>query len=245
MCVSRMKYADILNMVGLQKIGKRPSTVIRHILKYGSVTTEDLEKKYGYKHPPRAIRDVKELGIPIVKTSTKSSDGKTIAEYRIVTLEEIVQKGGRMPFPKDFKKEISTRSQCMICGIILAGRYLQIDHKVPFHILGDVVDREPSNFMLLCGTCNRTKSWSCEHCDNWNKKDIDVCKTCYWGNPEVHTHVATTNLRRIDIIWAGDEMEVYDWLVYSANNSHGDLRDYIKSSLKSLCDDEQSSRDTK
>ena len=77
----RITHTDILNMVGRKKIGKRPSIVIEHILKYGSVTTEDLEKKYGYKHPPRAIRDVKELGIPIVKTSAKSSDGKTIAEY--------------------------------------------------------------------------------------------------------------------------------------------------------------------
>lgn len=235
----RITHTDILNMVGRKKIGKRPSIVIEHILKYGSVTTEDLEKKYGYKHPPRAIRDVKELGIPIVKTSTKSSDGKTIAEYQIVSLDEIVKKGGRMPFPKDFKKRISSRSQCMVCGIILADRYLQIDHRVPFHVLGDVIDREVTNFMLLCGSCNRTKSWSCEHCENWNKKNIDVCKTCYWGSPERHTHTATRDLRRIDITWVGDETEVYDWLIKDANNRRQNPRDYIKAGLKLLCDGDQ------
>ena len=37
---------------------KRPKTVIDHILKHGFITTEELEQKYGYKHPPRAARDV-------------------------------------------------------------------------------------------------------------------------------------------------------------------------------------------
>ena len=239
--MSGIKYVDILSMVGRQKIGKRPSIVIQHILKYGSVTTEDLEKKYGYKHPPRAIRDVKELGIPIIKTSTKSSDGKTIAEYQITTLEEIIKKGGRMPFPKNFKKRISARSRCMICGINLAWRYLQIDHKVPFHVLGDIVDREPASFMLLCGTCNRTKSWSCEHCDNWNKKDIDVCKSCYWGSPERHTHIATNDIRRIDITWEGEETEVYDRLIQSADNKQRNPREHIKACLSLLCGGEQGS----
>ena len=234
-----MKYSDILNMTGRKKIGKRPATVIRHILQHGSVTTEDLETKYGYKHPPRAIRDVKDLGIPIVKTSTKSSDGKTIARYQIDSLVEIIKKGGRMPFPKDFKKRVSTRSHCMVCGIELAERYLQIDHRIPFHVLGDVVDREPLNFLLLCGSCNRTKSWSCEHCDNWNQKDTDVCRTCYWGNPDEHTHVATRDLRRIDIAWEGDETAIYDWLSLCAKNTQVSLRDHIKTRLKLLRDDEQ------
>jgi hypothetical protein len=44
--------------------GKRPKTVIDHILKHGHITTEELKNKYGYDHPPRAARDVRELGIP-------------------------------------------------------------------------------------------------------------------------------------------------------------------------------------
>lgn len=43
---------------------KRPKTVIDHILKYGQITTEELKEKYGYNHPPRAVRDVRESGIP-------------------------------------------------------------------------------------------------------------------------------------------------------------------------------------
>jgi len=50
---------------------KRPRTVIQHLLKHGSITTVELTKLYGYEHPPRAIRDVRELGIPVVRYSVK------------------------------------------------------------------------------------------------------------------------------------------------------------------------------
>ena len=32
-------------------------------MQYGFVTTEQLKEIYGYNHPPRAARDVRELGI--------------------------------------------------------------------------------------------------------------------------------------------------------------------------------------
>lgn len=62
---------DKLNAV----TSKRPRTVIQHILKHGYITTEELENQYGYQHAPRAARDVRELGIPLVTYYVKSSDG--------------------------------------------------------------------------------------------------------------------------------------------------------------------------
>lgn len=44
---------------------KRPKTVIRHILKHGFITTQELKERYGYNHPPRAAREVKEHEIPL------------------------------------------------------------------------------------------------------------------------------------------------------------------------------------
>lgn len=44
---------------------KRPKTVIDHILEHGFITTEELKETYGYNHPPRAVRDVREHGIPL------------------------------------------------------------------------------------------------------------------------------------------------------------------------------------
>ena len=65
-----------------QVVAKRPKTVIDHILKHGSVTTEELKDKYGYNHPPRAVRDVKEYGIPIEMFRVEGGDGRKIAAYR-------------------------------------------------------------------------------------------------------------------------------------------------------------------
>lgn len=61
---------------------KRPRTVIEHILKHGQITTEELQTTYGYNHPPRAIRDVRELGIPLETFRVASTDGRSIAAYR-------------------------------------------------------------------------------------------------------------------------------------------------------------------
>lgn len=61
---------------------KRPRTVIDHILKHGSITTEELKEKYGYNHPPRAARDVKEQGIPLEMFRVVGSDGQKIGAYR-------------------------------------------------------------------------------------------------------------------------------------------------------------------
>ncbi len=68
------KIKKIITMVK----GKRVLAVINHIEKHGLVTTEDLEKM-GYIHPPRAVRDVRENGVPIKTIRVKRKDGKSIA----------------------------------------------------------------------------------------------------------------------------------------------------------------------
>ena len=61
---------------------KRPKAVIDHILQYGFITTEDLKEIYGYNHPPRAARDVREHGIPLETFRVVGSDSRKIAAYR-------------------------------------------------------------------------------------------------------------------------------------------------------------------
>ena len=55
---------------------KRAKTVIDHVLKHGFITTEQLKNKYGYDHPPRAIRDVKEYGIQLEMYRVAGSHGR-------------------------------------------------------------------------------------------------------------------------------------------------------------------------
>jgi hypothetical protein len=90
---------------------KRAKIVIDHILKHGFITTEDLEKTYGYNHPPRAARDVREAGIPLETFKAKSANGKSIAAYRFGDLSKIRNNrvDGRQIFSKEFKKSLNTR----------------------------------------------------------------------------------------------------------------------------------------
>ena len=61
--------------------GKRPRAVIDHILKHGQITTEELKETYGYNHPPRAARDVRECGVPLKTIRVTGSDGRKIGAY--------------------------------------------------------------------------------------------------------------------------------------------------------------------
>ena len=55
---------------------KRPKTVIDHILTHGHITTDELKSQYGYNHPPRAARDVRERGIPLETFRVVGPDGR-------------------------------------------------------------------------------------------------------------------------------------------------------------------------
>lgn len=216
---------------------RRARIVIDHILNHGFITTEDLEKTYGYNHPPRAARDVREAGIPLETFKIKSQDGKSIAAYKFGNLESLQTNrvAGRILFSKEFKQSlfVACNGRCQICNGHFEERYLQVDHKVPYEVSGDIADRDPKDFMLLCGSCNRAKSWSCEHCDNWKSgKEPQICMCCYWGSPGDYNHIAMEQIRRLDLQWKGKEIEYYDALKAIANTNNVDLPEFIKQVLK-------------
>jgi hypothetical protein len=215
--------------------GKRSRVVIEHILQHGFITTEDLEKIYGYNHPPRAVRDVREQGVPIETFSVKNSEGRTIAAYRFGSFQAR-RMTGRHTFSKAFKNQLLARhgERCSICAIIYGN--LQIDHRVPYEIGGDVHsdERELQDYMLLCGSCNRAKSWACEHCQNWLvDKNPKICQSCYWASPQAYTHIAKHAVHRLDIVWTENETAVYERLKRQADAQGKSLADYIKHILES------------
>jgi len=213
---------------------KRAKVVIDHILKYGFITTEDLETTYGYNHPPRAARDVREAGIPLETFKVKSNNNKSIAAYRFGDIADLQKNRieGRIIFPKELKKQLYKicKGHCFICNGLFEERYLQVDHRVPYQVNGDLDnDRKIEHFMLLCGSCNRAKSWSCEHCDNWKGvKNPEICMHCYWGNPENYNHIATKEIRRLDIQWSSEEVKYYDAIKIIAEQDKIELPDFVK-----------------
>ena len=214
---------------------KRPKTVIDHILKHGFITTQELKDQYGYNHPPRAVRDVKELGIPVEMFRVKGSDGRKIAAYRFGDPRKTRtgKQAGRTVLSKKLKERLVARhgEQCAIYLEAFPGRELQIDHRIPFAIQGDVPGAEPNldDYMRLCGSANRAKSWSCERCVNWLKlKKPEICRRCYWAFPEDYSHVAMREARRADILWTGAEVESCERLKRRTLELQKNIPEYVK-----------------
>lgn len=216
--------------------GKRARLVVDLILKQGYVTTEDL-KDQGYDHPPRAIKDVTDQGLPLVRSWTKSREGRKIARYQFGDPKEIRHDrlGGRQVFSQKFKKDLLENygNKCFICSATLEARYLQIDHRVPYEVAGESDPGNKKAYMPLCGSCNRAKSWSCEHCENWQtKKDSALCLTCYWASPDDYAHVALVQMRRIDITWNEQEVSEFDKLQHDASKTGEHLPEFVKNALR-------------
>ena len=218
-------------------VARRPRTVINHILEYGQITTEELKDVYGYNHPPRAIRDVRERGIPIETFRVSGSDGRSIAAYRFGDPSQVraTQLSGRTAFSAGIKEAL-IREYGPRCNIYLEEfpvRDLQIDHRIPFEVAGDIeASGRADDYMLLCASANRAKSWSCENCQNWQAKETSICRSCYWAFPENYNHIAMNEIRRLDIIWAGKETEEYEAMNDAAQLTRQTLPEYVKEVLR-------------
>jgi len=220
---------------------KRPKTVIEHILKHGHITSEELKNIYNYDHPPRAVRDVRENGIPIKTEYTKGSGGRRIASY-IFDLDSFKNGGvqkreGRTVLSKKIKDSLIKKygSKCFIYLEPMDESQLQIDHRIPFEVKGDDSTKENNvdDFMLLSPSANRAKSWSCEHCANWQgEKNLEICTSCYWAYPENYEHVAMCPVRKISLLWQGEEIGVYEKLKKEASSQGKELPSYVKDVLK-------------
>ncbi|MBR1766912.1 MAG: HNH endonuclease [Bacteroidales bacterium] len=223
-----MKYSrEILDKLD-SVTAKRPKTVIQHILEHGYVTTEELETLYGYKHAPRAARDVREQGIPLKMYRVKSSDGRSIGAYRFGDLsrigDSISKENGRTVLSKALKSALIEKygSKCFIYSQPLDERLLQIDHRIPYEIGGEQNDNI-EHYMLLSPSANRAKSWTCEHCPNWEKKDPSFCVGCFWAYPETHTHIAGKQQRQIIVSFTGNEIEDYNGLINLVGTENAEL----------------------
>lgn len=219
---------------------KRPKTVIDHILEHGHITTEELKERYGYNHPPRAIRDVKEHGIPLETFRVTGGDGRKIAAYRFgnFSSQRFKKLAGRTGLSRKIKDALIGKYGCK-CFIYLEAtdeKQLQIDHRIPYEVDGDGAeesDLDPEQFMLLSGSANRAKSWSCGHCENWNiLKDRTICLSCYWAYPENYSHIATRQIRRLDLVWEGEAIAQYENLKTEAALLGQEIPELVKNIIE-------------
>ena len=209
------QFLDMLKNV----TAKRPYTVIQHILKHGYITTEELKTIYGYNHPPRAARDVREYGIPLETFRLTASDGRKIGAYRfgnIDTLQSSLAKSsGRTVLSKALKQALIERygAKCFIYLEEMNESVLQVDHRIPYEIAGEQDEKNLEAFMILSPSANRAKSWTCEHCENWINKNPHFCLRCFWAYPEQYDHVAGKYEKVVSVVFTGNEIEDYNRLI--------------------------------
>ncbi|MDR3280798.1 MAG: hypothetical protein LBT23_09820 [Synergistaceae bacterium] len=209
------EFLDLLNSIE----AKRPRTVIQHILKHGYISSQELKDLYGYNHPPRAVRDVREYGIPLITYRIEGSDGRKIAAYKLgdpSDVKHMLSKvAGRTALSKILKQALIDKhgAKCFIYYEPVDENLLQVDHRIPYEIGGEQDEDNVEAYMLLCPSANRAKSWTCEHCENWKIKDVSFCAKCFWAYPENYGHIAGNNQRIISIVFTGDEIEDYKRLI--------------------------------
>lgn len=201
---------------------KRPKTVIQHILEYGHITSQELKDVYGYNHPPRAIRDVREHGIPVETYRVLGNDGRSIAAYKFgdtTNIKKPLSKAaGRTVLSKVLKQALIEKydAKCFIYLEEMDEVVLQVDHRIPYEIGGEQCEVDIDYFMLLSPSANRAKSWTCEHCENWKRKDCEFCMRCFWAHPESYDHIAGKFEKAVSIIFSGNEIEDYNKLIQLA-----------------------------
>lgn len=227
------KYKELLEI-----LGKRPRTVLEIILREGSVSTYKLGE-LGYDQPPRAAMDLKDAGVKLITSYGKHpKSGARMAIYSLADENAEVQGSGkgRRAFPKALRKKVLDRfiNKCSLCGEEYDPAVLQLDHRIPYIVAGDPKEFDPDDFQPLCASHQRSKSWACEHCQNREAKEINVCRSCYWAFPDSdYTHIATITERRTDVTWKGNkDGETYRRLRLLATRQGISIPEVIKSLVK-------------
>ena len=178
---------------------------------------------------------MREQGIPLETFRVTGSDGRSIGAYRFDDPRKarFSRLHGRTVFAKKLKRQLIEKdgARCAIYLEEFDPRGLQIDHRVPFEVVGDApeISDDPETYMLLSGSANRAKSWSCEHCVNWlDLRKAEICQRCYWAFPESYDHIAMRQVRRVDISWSGEEIGIYERLKERTLELQKGLPAYIK-----------------
>ena len=119
-------------------------------------------------------------------------------------------KEGRKNFTKADKIELckTHSNRCFFCRGVFAGNELQIDHKIPYELAGNTEYEKFGRDALipLCASCNRSKSWGCEGCDNFIIKEHKNCETCYWVNPDTYEHIAMRESLHLNVVFEKGEL---------------------------------------
>ena len=213
---------------------KQARIVLDHIAKNGSITTEEL-KNIGYEHPPRARMDALDLGFPIVTKRVKNSVGKSIGAYSFDLSRPLddPSRMGRLALPKLEREAILDKAErkCQLCG---AEHDLQVDHRVPYQVAGEALKDSKEPYMVLCGSCNRKKSWPASTARTlWNQAGREVPIVLLGESREPHACRDIAYTSRGHLIWQGEETRSFDDFRSKCKNEGKSIEAGIKEMMRS------------
>jgi 5-methylcytosine-specific restriction endonuclease McrA len=212
---------------------RRARFVLDYIVEHGHITADDIQRA-GYREHRRAVMDCRDLGFPIINSRVRSPQGGTVGAWTLDPDGTVGGRAGRRQYPRAFRLLLLARAngRCEVCGAPQADRNLQIDHRIPFEIDPGSGELVPDEYQMLCGSCNRTKSRTCEtDCPNWQARDPEVCRTCMWASPDDYQHIATIPRRQVTLTWVGDDVGVYDELRAAAESAGEDVTTFLRRRL--------------
>lgn len=111
---------------------------------------------------------VSPLSSPLLNCSHRGGDAVAMARFMRAPL---LFREGRSPlWPAKRRAHLKLQPSCAACG----GRvYLQVHHKVPFHI-DPKLELEPDNLITLCEAPSRLCHYRCGHSFDWAAFNPDV-----------------------------------------------------------------------
>jgi hypothetical protein len=179
-------------------MGKSARFVRNLLLRQGYTTTAQVRVQYD----PVAIFDLSRLGVPL-KSERIRENGRGSKRY-MLDPEAFSQKVERRDFltPAGRKRLCSMYSnKCAICGYFSSYYILQVDHRVPFSLVGNSLMRSEgfASLQPLCPSCNSAKENACTDCVI-STKDFECCRTCYWAYPNKYEHIATRIEQRLTLV---------------------------------------------
>ena len=190
---------------------------------------------------PRAIRDLKGHGIPIIsleRINVPQSKSK-VSQYALGDAKDIEanQKYGRQYNPSGMKRRLARLhgSVCVFCGKHLEPKERELDHKLPIEIFGELSPAErlnPDNYQLVCRNCNRLKREATSHGAFDDKQDgIDAVKSNYWYDPTQYRKNKDDGLYNQSIVvWKNNaDVQTYSQIKRYSKENNQDFQDTLKS----------------
>lgn len=140
----------------------------------------------GYRHPNRAMTDVRQCGYEVESRFVRTKNGKRVVEWRLVSKVPVGPLKKRVSLTKSEMETIFKRDNytCALCKNKYESDFLRVDHKEPISRSprGNEFSKEEPNWMerfqTLCLICNYEKREICKKCQR------DTCVGCELYEPE-------------------------------------------------------------